>query len=84
MNASQSTYLAQAIGRALRSRAAVLSIAALIAHGSVEAQNAPASGDDIETVLVTGIRAGIEDAIELGPRLLPVLPASRARKTIEV
>ncbi|HVF16504.1 MAG TPA: TonB-dependent receptor, partial [Steroidobacteraceae bacterium] len=68
MNASQSTCLAQAVARALRSRAAAMSIAALVAHGSVQAQNAPAAGggsDNIETVLVTGIRAGIEDAIEL-------------------
>jgi iron complex outermembrane recepter protein len=68
MNASQSNCLAQAVARALRSRAAALSIAALVAHGSAQAQNAPASGaasEDIETVLVTGIRAGIEDAIEL-------------------
>jgi iron complex outermembrane recepter protein len=66
MNTGNSTCLSLAIARALGVRAAALSVATLLASTGVLAQNAPsASGDSIETVLVTGIRAGIEDAIEL-------------------
>src|SRR5687767_9024196 len=70
MNTLQRTSLARTISQALRSRAAVFGIALLanpIATSIAWAQNAPASGDNdnIETVLVTGIRRGIQDAIEI-------------------
>jgi iron complex outermembrane receptor protein len=66
MNTGNSTCLSLAIARALGARAAALSIATLLAGTNVQAQNAPSgSSGNIETVLVTGIRAGIEDAIEL-------------------
>jgi iron complex outermembrane receptor protein len=67
MKASRSTSLARTIARVLGQHAAIATIAALAAHSTAHAQSTPASnsGGDIETVYVTGIRAGIEDAIEL-------------------
>src|SRR5687767_15787193 len=83
MNTLQRTSLARTISQALRSRAAVFGIALLanpIATSIAWAQNAPASGDNdnIETVLVTGIRAGIEDAIELKQESMSIVEAISA------
>jgi TonB-dependent receptor len=68
MNASQSNHLARTISQILANRSwshgAAVGIALLLAS-SAHAQNAPATSGDVETVVVTGIRAGIEDAIEL-------------------
>lgn len=60
-----STPIALAIAQTLGTRAAAIGMAAMLFGASVSAQNAPASDTPLETVLVTGIRAGIEDAIEI-------------------
>jgi iron complex outermembrane recepter protein len=67
MNTGNSIRLAEAVTRTLARRATAIGLATLMTTTAVTAQNAPASGsgEDIETVVVTGIRAGIEDAIEL-------------------
>lgn len=67
MNTFKSTRLGRAVAQALGSRSTALSLAILMATAATEAQGAAPAGrsDRIETVVVTGIRAGIEDAIEL-------------------
>jgi iron complex outermembrane recepter protein len=70
MNTCKNTRLARAVAQAMGVRPTALGFAILLATGGVAgAQNAPATTgapkEGIETVVVTGIRAGIEDAIEL-------------------
>jgi TonB-dependent receptor len=68
MNATSNRRLARAIAWTLSSRMALSSTTALgLALLCVTAAHAQqdAAGGDVETVIVTGIRAGLEDAIEL-------------------
>ena len=68
MSTCKSTRLARAIAQTIGVRTSALGCVFLMAAAAAGAQNAaPASGStgDIETVVVTGIRAGIEGAIEL-------------------
>jgi iron complex outermembrane receptor protein len=65
MKTGNSIRLARAVKYALTGRATAIGLATLMTAATVSAQNAPASGagEDIETVIVTGIRKSIEDSI---------------------
>src|SRR5687767_414373 len=64
MNAISNRRLASAVARTLGVQTA-LGLALLSVAATYAQTESDAGGEGIETVLVTGIRAGLEDAIEL-------------------
>lgn len=64
MNATSDQQLARAVARILGARTAI-GMAMLCATAAYAQQDAETSSAELETVVVTGIRAGLEDAIEL-------------------